>query len=1603
MLLIHYLFIVACVFQAVYAATLLGLNGNPSGGIDLKGLSFTIDKDTTNNEHGLTKISGKGLLVEVDRLDFRTNYGFLSFLPNSLEFYRSKDHRWATILNDERIEYRKNNILLLQQTASERSNRYEWQFYGTGSFRDIYLDFTSYGVGRKDVAVAGGATVGNEEGALSPLKKVMQSFCIIERKALGRDSSMCSRPEFLSVHYSLIQIFEYIGKVQTSFYDSYTTAYEKLDERTKRMSDDNSMKVSVKPGEAFMTEKDYYLHSNNTQQAHQQRVALLNESIGFLFGMNSENSKKYDGMFLFYNQSVEALSLRLDNQSASLETRIKESIQKDQLSLHQQYLTVLEENITTIRQSFEQSESQWNSSLLTLEESLRDLLLSSTQQLLSSELQTLNRSLDTRFNEERNNASFSLIEARRDLEEMISANFSLFTKAMIVPLQHQTKDLLNTHFSALNSSFFALSDQFSSFSSQKLPSLDNDITQLAIALTAVNQTLENQLSLLSHELSAQRSDFSSNLSTIESHWNSSLLALQEDFLYFQQNIFQLSLYNLTSNWKDAFTSHINTTNEVINNISIALAHSNSIFARVINEVNTTLQAKINSFINQQFLPFQLEIRNNLTSTSQFLEEKMNDSLLRLSNDLEVIHQESFRNLTIYQQEVENDRKEDKLSWNSTFSMFDLATKELFSDFFQQITSLQDRMAEKSTEYDNLFQVERSYTNKSLQQLRSETGDWINALNDSLSLQLHQAYQDLKADLTLQNESQTEQFQQLSQQYDDLSQTLQTNQNENQDTFSSLKTSLLSYIQEINETTHFNHLRDHNRLLLSVALLNITQQDNHQVLNNSLQDLVNQLFSLSMSTNESFLLSNQSSEARIVELRNQINDLNDSLTTDYLTGDQRLADWVERRFTTMEDSHQERTNNLALALAQINNDVILNSRVIETSLQRNISFIEETIKAVISDLSSQQQNDHLLLSNRFNDYRMETNTSFTQLSDNLTNINHQIENVSLNLSKDLLDLRIQSYDNLTTLSSVLETKHEKLSKDFHFFEKNIYQINMKEFTNQLVTMNDSHSETFSTIQQQLQNHLSLQSNLKKNLTNDLEIINSEFFTKNSQLFHQIISVNSSLTALSQDLSVNLSSSMTTLTEQLKTQKDQLSSLIDHQIASLSSSYQSDFNRFSSQVSSDIAFINETVFSQGVAMDRSIAIVNVTMMNQQLDFEDSFQRKINHSLEKQQILIEKNYELFSNQLQNEKESRLLAQGQQEKAMKLMKEEIQMKLSTLENDRLSPLSSAMDALTSDFSSIKSEQLLQSYQLNILNNQSEEIKQENLNLKEKNDNFSNKLHFLEKEQSFFSSSIANQFSYLSNHIFNRTENKLEHLSSEITVFSRDLSSSLTSIDRLNDRYQIMSDRLDKDLSSRLVSMENQFSQHRNDLSLQLQSFLSLQRYQEDSQQLSLKYENALMQIKEISNSGQLSQSETKNLFQLYKDSFQNQLQQCQTQYHDLLSKITQLEQKAEVNDKLIQFFTDRKVLPSSTSIDDGSSTQSNSNDAKVIDMYEKEQIRLNAIIEKQQNQIQVLLDDNKSIKESFVSKEEYDKLANKVDVIQNQMLSQFLLLINKPSASNP
>lgn len=593
----------------------LGVGGKGGGGgASLTGASFQfMPQDPVYS--GISSVSGKALQVELEKLVIAVSHGALSYSPQGVNFTRGHGH-WTTEMFDERMDVKRNGHPVIQMTASERLDMYTFRYHGMGQFHDVLL----------------------EKAVVAP---VASSLCVADRKSAGlskREADMCTH-DTARQHMTLSQMLEQVAKILLALSDSSATQSEQLQRRLK-----DSYEEVVKSIKAQL--EDQLAGLRRSHESYDAWQAQQKESMKDLTATNDliEQTR------LALSSSIQLVEEKQADILASL-TRVSDYILGN--------TTALSANLT----------SQWSASMEQLARAAHSQAEEWAAQSnhAASELSRLSASLvksedALRGLNQSSEAWRASAEERLSLlqESIAHANHSLYSDLSRV--HTELMDALNASQSFLRQHFTQSHQEEQALVREALATLASNVSStftlqgesldgLLASLRAVN------LSLSASIADAQNTSVESLQRVAESATENANL-LSALILYTNQTLsenvtaLQSSIVSLRTALSELDVETKSQLEVALNNVSVSLANSNSIFAKVLRELNASHAQLFENYMDFHHVVVPRLIAESAAAVESGWREAVRNQSMQWTEELSALRLETQTNSTELQRAVE---------------------------------------------------------------------------------------------------------------------------------------------------------------------------------------------------------------------------------------------------------------------------------------------------------------------------------------------------------------------------------------------------------------------------------------------------------------------------------------------------------------------------------------------------------------------------------------------------------------------------------------------------------------------------------------------------------------------------------------------------------------------------------------------------------------------------------------------------------------------------------------------------------------------------------------------------------------------------------------
>ncbi|RYG70323.1 hypothetical protein EON64_00445 [archaeon] len=541
-------------------------------------------------------------------MDISVSHGLMSLSRSGLNFTRGQG-KWRTEYFDERMEITRNNHSILQFIASDRLDLYNLKCNGIGYFPDIVLDKTL-------------------------LQPIIVAYCKAERKALGRskrDIDACSS-DTSKLHLSNAQLFEQVGKILLSITEASHTSAEEVHNRLKGSYEDAVKTVVEEFNNELSTVKESHteflawqekqreaLNSmSNVEEVVQNFKEQLTSNLIFVEERQEDLFTQVNELRVFTALNLSDVEVRLSelvnntlpllvdatkNLTAELVDSKLDPVVADTIRVESIVNGSLA-SISTLNARQHSMQRETNSSLGLLESAiviLNSTIMENYIDIIDS-ITTINQSL-----------SF----LGRTMEEDVESKLTNLTML----INHTTSDLLSLA-AQQNKSHTLVSDSITALNNlvhsniEELRNFTFEGLDWAMNLTAANHT---------HVL------------RVIDSVNASLQIRADTLMNTTQDLYRMVELSSGRNQEQL--------SEAVNNISMSIAHSNSIFAKVVKELNSTLAVLNDNHVALQTVLLPGKIEEVANKSSVDLQSAVSELTSFFTDGLELVQWEAAKNLT----------------------------------------------------------------------------------------------------------------------------------------------------------------------------------------------------------------------------------------------------------------------------------------------------------------------------------------------------------------------------------------------------------------------------------------------------------------------------------------------------------------------------------------------------------------------------------------------------------------------------------------------------------------------------------------------------------------------------------------------------------------------------------------------------------------------------------------------------------------------------------------------------------------------------------------------------------------------------------------------
>lgn len=1600
-------------FQGTLAATLLGV-GSLSSGFDTKGASFDVVKE----EGSLTKITGKGVALEVDHVDFRMGGGTLSFTPGYIE-YKKNEAKWTSTIYEERREEKRNDVLLLQQTASDRLNRYEWVFNGSAFFRDITLDYSPSSFNSKN----------NEKDKPPGLtSKILMNFCTADRKSAGRDTAVCGKPEFYSTQYSLLQLLEYISKIYLQNMEQTLASTEKLTEQAKKgvSQSDSSQQKST----ATVSEEQFKQLASSSQTLSLQ-LKTLDDSFQQFRQVSQTTSDRQEEAVKALTTSLRDTREQVERQLQEVRTALQQTLAADLAALGQS-LAAAHGNVSALSILLEQLRTDEEKLRSDLPELVNRALTFALPALLAEEAARANETVAAGRREDQELVRAQFMLAIEGWDRSLRGNLSALETERIAPLENRLTLSLEQTVSQLNGTLSTWqSDLERRLFDEAVAGLEETLRLVGEEIRATNTSHSESLGEQRRRLDDWRAETNQSLQLLKERADEKVLSLSQNISQLLSHDLPGALAGLRGELEQRITDGRNFSSEIANNISLAIAHSNSIFAKVIHEVNQTHHSRLDDFQQTLFLPFRADTLANLSETRTTLQEQLELQAREVHRDLNRLQEENAQNhsqlVALLQQRI----AQTAADWNNSLQSSEAQTRELFQYYSNQQTFLKSWIANISLDFEVRLQSLGSQANESLATLEKNLADRLLEANQTLSQRQDHLEQRWRSTLEEDRRAIAANFSGQQEQQNTLAQRLiDIDEKQSQALLRVNETARKSLDDEVSRRDLLLRTLE-DRLVLRTALLNVSLAEDQRRVDQRFELSHRDHLALSAHVNDSYAALNQTILSIGANASQSLASLGESLRSDWTVKLADAAADTRTEFGRFNRSLQELAVGANQSLAALGEQLRLESSQLAAGWSARVDLLNSSL-LTWRDLShSQLQKAVAELNDSSLRGQQALSATVSALNVSTARNDELLRSRSDQLTEQLAALSQLAQRNHSQLALALAAQNESQVRRFENFYEKEFQTNVSQLQRWLTEEKQNNSRQVSLLQQQL---LETQATQKQAEA----ATNQSIAAAASRLQSQIDKTNELLISVQVESQHQLERSVKELAQDFRAsqtnQSNQLLSFAKDTAQKQASSerhWNATFLAFSADFQRNRTdFVRETdVFQQEVREK-----IQQLSQAQQL-FQQGLQQNLSHSLEKQSLVLQKNEQVLAQQIQQLRERTDQAADRQEKWNAETKAEHLRQFAALEGEKFPAVQKDLAEFQKKLSGLQDGVALSTAQLTASQEKQQRLQQELEASREKSSGLATQVDRLARDWQANQTITAFQFAHLSAEVAklsgaqqnqsSAAGQSLKLLERELHEIQRNLSLAALQHQQLDRTVHSLETKLSGDIAAKQTSLE--LKQQETALQLAAISAHAQQwrdkdvdgRLKEAAGQCAAAQEKT----KEVAAALQSFQNTAEALAKRSGESTQQQIDQLGSRLQDLDKRYFQLENGNKLNEKLLDLLTKQgaagatgaspsTVLPGTPagnaaspiaasrkdkSSEQGQASAAASLEQKLLEMYEKEHSKLSQLVERQQKEIEQLVRENKQLKEQFVSKDDYKQLASKVETMQSQLVGQLIQLLNR------
>eukprot|EP00599_Poterioochromonas_sp_BG-1_P013666 CAMPEP_0173163310 /NCGR_PEP_ID=MMETSP1105-20130129/19850_1 /TAXON_ID=2985 /ORGANISM="Ochromonas sp., Strain BG-1" /LENGTH=871 /DNA_ID=CAMNT_0014083353 /DNA_START=1005 /DNA_END=3621 /DNA_ORIENTATION=+ len=625
-----------------------------------------------------------------------------------------------------------------------------------------------------------------------------------------------------------------------------------------------------------------------------------------------------------------------------------------------------------------------------------------------------------------------------------------------------------------------------------------------------------------------------------------------------------------------------------------------------------------------------------------------------------------------------------------------------------------------------------------------------------------------------------------------------------------------------------------------------------------------------------------------------------------------------------------------------------------------------------------------------DYSADRNTTSRLLANLDQRLNQSFDEVSKKVKATYLQHLKEEQGSALALAqgewqTALDRRTNLLNHSLNSFQQEALEILESHF-DQISSLNLSISNTASSLTQRLESHAS-------HVTDTLDKAEKTWQGQVTALNHSLAASQAAqsahLTQQLQTLTLSIEQHAATTAQHLDTRD----SLLQEKHERLNHSLVSSFRQLERVTSETLAQANASIGQQQVQLTSQVTSLNQSLLSMQQTFQDSLQASVSRSLEKSEQAMETQRHLLTQAMTHEREMRETVVAQLGVASKQWQEEHASRYNVLTTQQLPALQTMMSEQAEKLTVTQQQLSLQSQSLHLSLNKSDELGMSLRATTEEVRGLSQRLSEVEVRTSGEEEALRRDVVRLQRELAEDTRPALATVQSSLLALQGNVSAVSARFEVLGERLHLLQGSVVEEQRKRIEAVELSIQQTRERQDQRLSDFI-VGQYAADVRQLNKDRDATSQEVKEVSLALSQARKQSDEEVQRLKEEVVREVQQATQRQSALEQRVLTLEQESRVSQRLLDLFTQKQSTEERRSTDVSEA---------VNDVLNKQQQRLYDVIARQEALIQSLTDENRQLKQSFVSRQEYDDLARRMDAMQHQLLQHVIRLLPTTTQQQP